>query len=175
MSRQCIEVYEPISRQRCPGKRLLILDGYESHIIHAYLLSWCGARDIIVFRPPPHSIHHAYFNHSMLVSSVLYNNTIASCRGLFLITSHSTNRGIFFPIYKEALEKEYSIDIKAAFKATGTVSLNPRVVLCCFQNLLPKAAAANPIQVLPAYLRRPFTTNSIRSQVHYCSFRGGNV
>ena len=49
-------VYDPISKARCPGEyHLLILDGYVSH--YYKFLHYCQQNDITVFCLPPHSTH----------------------------------------------------------------------------------------------------------------------
>ena len=86
----------------------------------------------------------------MLVSSVLYdtNNTIGKLLEAFLLTAfHGINWVLFFPIYKEAQAKAYTIEIiKAAFKVTEIFLLNPRVVLSLSTD------AENPGLIPPVYL-----------------------
>ena len=72
---------------------------------------------------------HTHSNPLMSVSSVLYNNTVGMLsEDFFLTTFHGINWVVFFPIYKEAWSKAYTVDIiKAAFKVTGIFLLNPRL------------------------------------------------
>ena len=124
------EVYDPISRERCPmpGKRLLILDGHVSHINYTFL-SWCETHGIIVFCFPPHSTHLLQPLDVGLFGP-LQKHYRKAVEDFFLTTSHGINRAIFFPTYKQARAKAYTVEnIKAAFRVTGTIPLNPRVVL----------------------------------------------
>ena len=113
------EVYGPINRKRCPGsgKRLLILDGYASHINYTFL-SWCETHGI-VFCLPPHSTHLLQPLDVGLFGP-LQQHYRKAVEDFFLTTSYGTNRDIFFPTVE---------NIKAAFKVTEIVPLNPRVVL----------------------------------------------
>ena len=93
---------------------------------------------------------HTRSNPLMLVSSVLYNtnNTVGKLLEAFLLTAfHGINWVPFFPIYKEAQAKAYTIEIiKAAFRVTEIFFLNPRVVLSLSTD------AENPGLIPPVYL-----------------------
>ena len=71
-------VYNPISRERCPGKQLLILDGHVSHINYTF-----QPLNVGLFGP----LQHHYYK---------------AVKDFFLTTSHGINRAIFFLIYKQA-------------------------------------------------------------------------
>ena len=72
-----------------------------------------------------------------MVSSQHYRKAVGR---LFLTASHGINWDIFFPIYKVARAKAYTIEnIKAAFKVTRGFPPDPRVVLSQFSNPAAKS------------------------------------
>jgi len=131
------DVYDPISKARCPGElRLLILDIHVSHINYKFL-TFCEANNIVVFCLPPHSTHLLQpLNVGLFAPLQLaYRKAIED---YFLTTTIGINRDIFFPLYQEASQQAYTLwIITAAFKTCGIVPFNPRSVL----SELPNATA----------------------------------
>jgi len=123
------EVYDPISRQRCPNEtQLLILDGHVSHINYKFL-KYCEQNDIIVFCLPAHSTHLLQPLDDVLFSA-LQNAYKTAVEDYFCLTSIGTNRDIFLPLYKQARMEAYTLhNIHQAFAATGIQPFNPRTVL----------------------------------------------
>ena len=81
----------------------------------------------------------------------------------FLTTSHGINRDIFFPIYKQARAKTYTVEnIKAVFKVTGIVPLNPQVVLS--QLSKPTARSRQPTGNSTTLENTPYTRHDLRQQ-----------
>ena len=77
--------------------------------------------------------------------------------------SHGINRDIFFPIYKQARAKTYTVEnIKAAFKVTGIVPLNPRVVLS--QLSKRTARSRQPTGNSITLENTPYTRHDLRQQ-----------
>ena len=85
----------------------------------------------------------------------------------FLTTSHGINRAIFFPTYKQARAKAYTVEnIKAAFKVTGILPLNPRAVPS--QPAKPTAQSCSQSNSTTRILERtPYTKHNLRQQTQY--------
>jgi len=130
-------VYDPISKARCPGEsRLLILDSHVSHINYKFL-TFCEANNIVVFCLAPHSTHLLQPLDVGLCAplQLAYRKAIED---YFLTTTIGINRDIFFPLYIEAHQQAYTVrNITAAFKKCGIVPFNLRSVL----SELPNATA----------------------------------
>jgi len=126
MAMHCVkEVYDPISRICCLGrKRLLILDEHASHINYT-ILSYCDVNNIIVFCLPAHLTHLLKPHDDGLFGQLqlAYLQAVEDC---FLSTSCGINEELFFPVYKQSHMKAYAKhNIQAAFKVTGIVPFNP--------------------------------------------------
>ena len=86
----------------------------------------------------------------------------------FLLTNgHGINWVIFFPIYKLARAKAYTVEnIKATFKVTGILPLNPRVVLS--QLAKPTAQSRSQSNSTTCILERtPYSKHDLRQQTQY--------
>ena len=135
------------------------------HINYTFLL-WCEAHGIIVFCLPPHSTHLLQPLDVGLFGP-LQQHYRKAVEGFFLTTSHGINRDIFFLLYKQARVKTYTVEnIKAAFKVTGIVPLNPRVVLS--QLAKPTAKSRSQSNSTTCILERaPYTKHDLRQQTQH--------
>ena len=124
-------VYEPYSRKLIsPGeKRLLILDGHFSHVNEQFI-DFCESHNVALFCLPPHSTH------LLQPLDVGLFGPLQHFYGIGIddyFRDHGENFGFapqrFLPIYLEARRKAYSLaNIESAFRATGIVPLNSRIL-----------------------------------------------
>jgi len=159
------EIYDPISRVHCSKKkRLLILDGYASHIDYT-LLSYCEVNNIIVFCLPAHSTNLL----KPLDVGLFCSLQLAYCKAVeeyFLSTSCAISQDLYFPLYKQACMKAYTKhNIQAAFKVAGIVPFNRRVVLSQLQ-LPPRSPPSKQVwvQILE---KTPYTWHDICQHTNY--------
>ena len=85
----------------------------------------------------------------------------------FLTTSHGINWAIFFPIYQQDQAKAYTVkNIKATFKVTGILPLNPRVVLSQLAKLTAQSRSQSNSTTC-ILKRTPYTKHDLRQQTQY--------
>ena len=77
-------VYDPYSKRRCSGTRLLILDGHGSHITFQFI-NHCKS-DIVIYCLPAHS--STSFSHSMLVFLTLQHHHAKAASIIFYFPSN---------------------------------------------------------------------------------------
>jgi len=128
------EIYHPCSWANArrlgssDDKRLLIVDGYSSHV-NLRFSEFCDAHNIICFCLPAHSTH------LLQPLDVGLFGPLQKYYGKVVEYYHNTtNIGIgyrnFLPLYKEARSKAYTKQIiKSAFRKTGIVPVLPYMVL----------------------------------------------
>jgi hypothetical protein len=164
------KVYDPVSKARCPGKqRLLILDGHVSHVNYTFL-GYCEQNGITVFCLPAHSTHLLQPLDVGLFSQ-LQTHYQKAVEDYFRITSVGINRDTFFPLYKRARAKAYTLEnITSAFECTGIVPLNARVVLSKLDNptAISRAAARDRMMSDNSFPldRTPYTKFELRQQTN---------
>jgi hypothetical protein len=157
------EVYYPISRQRCPNERsLLILDGHVSHINYKFL-KYCEYNDIIVFCLPAHSTHLLQ-PLDVVHFSALQNAYKEAVEDHFHLTSISIHWDIFFPLYNQVQKEVYTLhNIHQAFAATGIQPFNPHTVLANAKERAALKKAAEDEALLGVELEKiPYTKCELR-------------
>jgi hypothetical protein len=122
-------VYHPCSKNRYPGKTLLLfLDRHDSHITFDFV-NFYEKNDIILYFLPAHSSHLLQPLDIRLFSPLQHHYSKA-VEDNFLTTSISITRDIFRPHFKKAQRKDYIVEIfQNAFRETGIVPLYSIVVL----------------------------------------------
>jgi hypothetical protein len=159
------EVYDPISRVRCSGrKHLLILDGHASRINYIFL-SYCEVNNIIIFCLPAYSTNLLQPLDVGLFGplQLAYRKAVEE---YFLSTSCGINRDRFFPLYKHARMKAYTKhNIQAACKVSGIVIFNPRAVLSQLQ--LPSGSPPSHQVSAQILEQTPYTRHDLCQHTTY--------
>ncbi|KAF8248739.1 DDE-domain-containing protein, partial [Wilcoxina mikolae CBS 423.85] len=155
-----VNVYDSYSKQHCPAEtRLLILDGYGSHIT-ADFIDYCKNNNIAVYYLPPNSTH---LLQSLDVSlfAPLQNYYGKAIEDHFLTTDISVNHDTFFPLIKQSHKIAYTKEtIENTFRGCSIVLLHSKVVM---DKLQAPTTSLNNLPTLTLE-RTPYTKCELRQQ-----------
>jgi hypothetical protein len=124
-----IEVYHPYSLKRIQlgEKRLLILDGYSSHI-NVKFIKFCEAYNIILYFLPPHSTRLLQ-PLDVCLFGPLQKYYGKSVEDYYLARGAGTRHRNPPQLYKKARSQAYTLqNIEAAFQTTEICPFNSRAV-----------------------------------------------
>ena len=129
LSMAWIQHFETHTRKGTIGsKRLLLMDGYESHCIQEFI-QYCDDNGIIPFGFPPHSTHLLQLLDVVVFQPLKHYHTEA----LDLIVQDgcaNITKIEFLSVIQEVRRKAFKEEtILSAFKKSGLVPYNPLVVL----------------------------------------------
>jgi hypothetical protein len=146
-------VFDRLTRTTARDRRLLILDGHNSHI-NLEFINYADANRIILAVLPSHSTHRlqsldvGLFSPLSTYYSQQINNLLMESQGLVRLTKRD-----FWPLFREAWKQAFTVtNVRNAWEATGIHPFNPEKVMATI--VRPKSPpAGSPTSKTPGSVR----------------------